>query len=75
MKLTTPLHQRITQAGALALVAALAACGGGSQAPILGGLDASATPLAPTVTAVTPLSLANAVALNTKVLTATSARP
>ena len=71
MKLTTPLHQRCAQAGALALVAALAACGGGSQAPILGGLDASATALAPTVTAVTPLSLAPAVALNTKVLTAT----
>jgi hypothetical protein len=51
----------------------LAACGGGGgggQDPILGGLGIAATPVAPTVTAVSPQPNAKAVAPNSKVLTA-----
>ena len=48
--------------GALALTVMLAGCGGGTPAPILGGLDAGATPVVPTVTAVTPLSSATGLA-------------
>jgi hypothetical protein len=57
---------------AMLLGAALSACGGGSgdPAPILGGLAVSATPVAPTVTAVSPVPNAVNVALNAKVLTA-----
>jgi hypothetical protein len=71
MNLFSNIHERFARAAALALTALLCACGGGTQAPILGGLDVSATPVPPTVTAVVPLSLATAVALNSKVLTAT----
>ncbi len=71
MNISTTFDERVARTCALALTVALTACGGGTQAPILGGVDASVTPVAPTVTAVVPLALAPAVALNTKVLSAT----
>lgn len=59
---------------AMVLSIAVTACGGGGQAPILGAgsispvLPAAGTP--PAVTAVTPLSNALGVAINTKIITA-----
>jgi len=48
----------------------LSACGGGDQAPILGGPPLEVTPVAPTVSAVSPEPHALAVAPNAKLLTA-----
>lgn len=69
--------------GALLLLAALVmsswltACGGGSNdpAPILGGLNVSATPVAPMVIVVTPSPLATNVALNAKTVSAQFSKP
>lgn len=55
---------------ATALSAALAACGGGGQAPILGAGDVAPV-VAPTATIVTPFAGAVNVAPNTKTITAT----
>ncbi len=71
MNISSVSYARISRLGALALTVMLAGCGGGTPAPILGGLDAGATPVVPTVTAVTPLSSATGLAVNTKVITAT----
>ena len=71
MNIASIFNARVIHLGVLTLSVWMTACGGGTQAPILGGLDAAATPVAPTITSVTPLAQSAAVALNTKVLTAT----
>jgi hypothetical protein len=58
----------VSALGAL-LVASLTACGGGGQAPILGGLGIGNT--GPFVSSVTPASYASAVPINARQITAT----